>query len=58
MKEVAEALERAGKRLNDLLDDRNVELMRPSDILVSIANVFHGAGKEIAKASGEIDLDG
>ena len=55
MDEVANALESAGKQLNDLLDERNVELMRPSDILVSVANVLDNAAKEIRTSLSERD---
>ena len=44
---VAMALENAGVSIAELTNHRNVELMTPSEILVSVANVLDNAAKEL-----------
>ena len=49
MQIVARALKHASMAMARLMEDRNVELMRPSDIVVSVANVLDNAAEEIRK---------
>ena len=44
---VANAFKHASMAMARLMEDRNVELMRPSDIVVSVANVLDNAAEEI-----------
>ncbi len=45
----AESLKKIAKEIAKAVDHQNVELMRPSDILVLVANVIDNEGNRVQK---------